>query len=142
MPMTNYQTNAYKETRVKTAGQGQIIVMLYDEAIKQIGYAVKLLDENSKELDKVNNAIMKARDIITELMVSLDMEQGGEFATRMFAVYQWFSEQLIQANLKKETQPLRQVKDMMSEIREAWNQIAGKTNVEGSDGRSGVNIAG
>ncbi len=141
MPMTNYQTNAYKETRVKTAGQGQIIVMLYDEAIKQIDYAVQLLDEKTRQLDKVNNAIQKSRDIITELMVSLNMEQGGDFASRMFSIYQWFNGELMEGNIRKDSAPLRRVRNMMSEIRGAWGEIAGKTNVEGGNQR-GVNIDG
>ncbi len=143
MPMTNYQTNAYKETKVKTASQGRIIVMLYDEAIKQLNIAVDLIEKKSKQLDQVNNAISKARDIVTELMVSLDMEQGGEFANQMFSLYQWFNERLMEGNLKKSSEPVLQVRDMMSEIREAWNQIAGKTSVERRDDQGGgVNIAG
>lgn len=142
MPMTNYQTNAYKETRVKTAGQGKIIVMLYDEVIKELNTAIDLIDAKSKQLDIVNNSILKARDIITELMVSLDMEQGGSFATQMFALYHWFNERLMEGNIRKERDPLVQVRDMMADIREAWNEIAGKTNVEGKNSQRGVNIAG
>ena len=140
--MSHYQTNAYKQTRVKTAGQGQIIVMLYDEAVKQIDIAISLLSEKTKKLDKVNNAILKARDIITELMVSLDMEQGGEFASQIFSVYQWFNEQLMEGNIKKESSHLIQVRDMMIDIREAWSKIAGKTSTESGHKERGVNIAG
>ena len=140
--MSHYQTNAYKQTRVKTAGQGQIIVMLYDEAVKQIDIAISLLSEKTKKLDKVNNAILKARDIITELMVSLDMEQGGEFASQIFSVYQWFNEQLMEGNIKKESSHLIQVRDMMIDIREAWSKIAGKTSTENGHKERGVNIAG
>ena len=140
--MSNYQTEAYKQTRVKTAGQGQMIVMLYDEAIKQIDRAIQFLSENSKQLDHVNNAILKARDIITELMVSLDMEQGGEFASQIFSVYQWFNEQLMEGNIKKDSTPLIQVRDMMIEIRDAWSKIIGKTNIQNPSKVGGLNIAG
>ena len=140
--MSHHQTNAYKQTRVKTAGQGQIIVMLYDEAVKQIDIAIQLLNEKTRQFDRVNNAILKARDIITELMVSLDMEQGGEFASQIFSVYQWFNEQLMEGNLKKASSPLVRVRDMMIDIRSAWNQIALKTNIEGQNSKRGVNIAG
>ncbi len=139
--MPHYQANAYKQTRVKTAGQGQIIVMLYDEALKQIDIAVELLRENTRELDKVNTAILKARDIITELMVSLDMERGGQFAAQMFSVYQWFNDQLMEGNLKKKSTPLITVRDMMSEIRTAWNEISRSTAIDNSDNVHGVNIA-
>jgi flagellar protein FliS len=85
MAYSNNSVHAYRETRVKTASQGRIIVMLYDEALRQIDEAVGLLDTGTKQLDRVNNSVVKAQDIITELMVSLDMEQGGDIARNLFA---------------------------------------------------------
>jgi flagellar protein FliS len=141
MAMTNYQAAAYKQVRVKTAGPGQIVVMLYDEAIRQLKLAIELLGSSSKELDRVNNSILKARDIVTELMVSLDMEQGGDFAQRMFSLYVWFNEQLLDANIRKDSGPLKVVLNYLSEIREAWAQIAGKVDVQPQE-RRGVSIRG
>ncbi|NCN05231.1 MAG: flagellar export chaperone FliS [Spirochaetales bacterium] len=141
MAMANYQTTAYKQTRVKTAGPGQLVVMLYDEAIRQLEIAADLLNSSTKQLDKVNNSILKARDIITELMVSLDMEQGGEFAQTMFSLYLWFNEQLLEANLRKRAEPIQIIAQQLSQIRDAWSEIAGKTTVAPQE-RAGVNIAG
>lgn len=141
MASTYSAINTYKETRVKTASQGQIIVMLYDEAIRQMDFAIELLNSGSIQLDKVNTAILKSRDIITELMVSLDMEQGGEFAKRMFSLYVWFNQQLLDANFKKEVAPIREVRTLMAELRSAWGQIAGTSTVEGR-GMTGLNVAG
>lgn len=141
MPVTNYQATAYKQTKVKTAGPGQLVVLLYDEAIRQLQIATELLQQNSKQLDQVNNAILKARDIITELMVSLDLEQGGDFAQSMFSLYMWFNDQLMEANLKKEAQPLHTIANHLNQIRDAWAQIVNTTTVV-PDERSGINIAG
>jgi flagellar protein FliS len=136
-----HSVNAYKETRVKTAGRGRIIVMLYDEAIKQLDTAVELLEQKTKQLDKVNNAITKAQDIIAELMVSLDFEHGGEIARNLFRLYLYFNDELMEANMKKEVEPIRGVRRYLAELRTAWkqieNQASGPTN-----GGQGVNIAG
>ena len=64
--------------------------MLYEEAIRQIDLAKGALEEDTKQLDRVNNAIGKAQDIITELMVSLDFEKGGEVAEKLFNLYMYF----------------------------------------------------
>ena len=61
--MANNPVNAYRQTRIKTASQGRIIVMLYEEAIRQIDIAKQALSENTKQLDRVNNSIGKAQDI-------------------------------------------------------------------------------
>ena len=140
--MANYahSVNAYKETRVKTAGRGRIIVMLYDEAIKQLDSAADLLDQQTKQLDKVNNAITKAQDIIAELMVSLDFEQGGDIARNLFRLYLYFNDELMQANLKKEVEPIRRVRKLLAELRAAWKQIESQSGPAG--GSQGVNVAG
>lgn len=132
---------AYRQTRVKTASQGRIIVMLYDEALRQIDSAVKLLDSGTKQLDAVNNAVVKAQDIVTELMVALDMEQGGEIAQNLFRLYMFFSDRLMEGNVKKEVGPLKEVRGLMANLREAWKQIE-NTTPGGPAASGGVNIAG
>jgi flagellar biosynthetic protein FliS len=77
---------AYRETRVKTASQGQLIVMLYDEAIKQADTAVALLGPESEAQGRKTSSastcasLGKVQDVITELMASLDFDAGGDIA--------------------------------------------------------------
>ena len=125
----SYQSNAlnsYRETSIKTASQGSLILMLYDEAIKQISAALELMvDEKIKpsNREKINNSIVKVQEIVTELMASLDLEKGGEIATNLLSIYSFFNQQLLEANIKKETKPLIDVKEMMEELRQAWQQV-------------------
>ncbi|HOJ99937.1 MAG TPA: flagellar export chaperone FliS [Termitinemataceae bacterium] len=142
--------SAYKETRVRTASPGKIVVMLYDEAIKQLDRGQELLHQyhsatkkDPSKIEHINKAIIKARDIITELMVSLDFEQGGEIARNLFSLYTWFNRELLEANLAKDEERVRAVRDMMNELRGAWQEIVSKAETEGL-GRSttGINIAG
>ena len=141
MQGNNLHAYAYKETKVKTSSQGQIIVMLYDAAIRNMDAAIKVLESGEKQLDVVNTSLTKTRDIVTELICSLDMEGGGAFAERMFSLYMWFNQQLLEANLNKDPKPVSVVRGMMVELREAWSQIIGRTNVEGR-AMTGVNLAG
>lgn len=141
MQTNSMQAYAYKEARVKTSSQGQIIVMLYDAAIRNIDHATEKLQQGSKSLDEIHNAFTKARDIITELACSLDMEAGGDFAEKMFSLYMWFNKQLMEADVSKSAAPAQVVRELLAELRGAWAQIAGKTSVEGR-AVSGVNVAG
>ena len=115
--------------------------MLYDEAIKQLDSAIVLLESDTKELDRVNNAILKAQDVITELMVSLDFEKGGEIAPKLFGLYRFFNDQLMEANIQKDASPLQTVRRFLDDLRDAWVQILGTTHVQGG-ATTGVNIAG
>lgn len=134
--------NAYKETKIRTASQGQLIVMIYDEAIKQIDIASSGLDDGTKQLDAVHNAIVKAQDLVTELTVSLDFERGGDIAKGLFSLYMFFREQLLVANVKKSSKILEGIRAMMAELRDAWAQICRTSAEIERPTPSGVNIAG
>jgi flagellar protein FliS len=122
--------------------------MLYDEAVKQLAKAIDLLDSNKEKVDpgkieQINKAVMKTEEIITELMVSLDFEQGGEISKNLFSLYTWFNRELVEANINKDTPRIMAVKDMLSELRNTWSSIAGKTPVEQPNREAvGLDIAG
>ena len=144
----NQALSAYRETRVRTASQGTLIVMLYDEAIKQIGEAIALVDENFKKepsrIEKCNGHIIKSQEIITELMASLNMEAGGEISKNLLSLYSYFNEQLLEANVEKTPDKMIIVRDLMEQLRAVWNQII-TTNAAPSEVTSapaGINIAG
>jgi flagellar secretion chaperone FliS len=141
MSLRANSVSAYKETSVRTASGGKMVLMLYDGAIRNIDAAIGYIESGTKQLDLVNSAVLKAQDIITELMVSLDFDKGGEIATKLFGLYRFFNDQLMEGNLNKDAEPLKSVRSMMSELRSAWAQIASTTNVEGRTS-NGVNIAG
>ena len=128
----------YKETQIMTASQGKLIVLMYEGAIKFIESAANSLD--AKKLDVVNNNLIKAQDIITELAISINFE-AGEMANNMYNLYMYFNKNLLEANIKKDKAMMLEVRDMLSSLLEAWKKIADKSG--DSPVRSGgVNIAG
>ncbi len=141
--------SAYRETRVRTASQGQLIVMLYDELVKQLDAALEILDSKTdfkkypNKIEPFNNAIIKAQEIITELMASLDFDQGGEIARNLFSLYNWFNRELLQANINRDFVRVRAVRELINQLRGAWQDIVSKTSAETlSRPSAGVNIAG
>ncbi len=144
--MTN-PINAYKETRVRTAGPGQIIVMLYSEAVKQCDNALSFLAQDYKKkpelIEKINIAMGRVQDIITELMASLDFESGGEIAKNLFSLYIFFNREIMEANIHKDAPRLAAVRGMLDELRGAWVETVAKAGPGASPASQvGVNIAG
>ncbi len=133
--------NAYKETHIKTASGGRLIIMIYDEAVRQLDYAIEALEGKPQKFDLASNAIIKTQDLITELMVSLDFEKGGEIAQNLFSLYMFFNRQLMDANVKKDVAMLKSVLGFVSDLRDAWHQAINKTSVKGQT-PGGINIAG
>lgn len=120
--------NAYKETNVKTASQGRLVVLLYEEAVRQLTLASSLFSEDSnlpvQNIERFGKSILKSQEIITELQVSLDMEKGGEIAKNLMALYIFFNRQLTDANIKKDKAIVDSILKMMSELCESWRQAA------------------
>lgn len=125
LPQTN-PYNQYKQTEINTANQGKLIVMLYDGAIKFMKIAQENMDV--KTYDIVNTNIIKAQDIITELLLSLNMKDGGEISSNLFNLYLYFKKRLLEANIKKSKEMIEEVVVHMSLLRESWNKISAKDN--------------
>jgi flagellar protein FliS len=140
--------SAYRQTRIKTASQGQLIIMLYDGGIGSLDHALELLrgkhefKKNPSKIEETGKAILKAQEIITELMVSLDFENGGEIAESLFALYTWFNKELLEAHVVMDEARIMGVRDSLIEIRKSWAEIASKTTPNRQDIGAGINIAG
>ena len=133
--------NMYRETSIKTASQGKLIVLLYDKAITSIDKAVKLLDSGDKQLDLVNNSIIRAQEIITELSASLDFDRGKDIASNLFSLYIYFNQQLMTANIEKDSSHIKPVLTMLQELRSAWKEIE-NTKDQSSANSVGIDVAG
>lgn len=143
----NQALSAYRETRVRTASQGTLVVMLYDEAIKQLGAAISLFEgdtiRNPSCIESMSNHILKSQEIITELMASLDMAAGGEIAKNLLSLYTYFNQQLVEGNIEKKPGKLVFVRNMMDQLRSAWVEIVNTTAAGGAQPiPTGINIAG
>ena len=143
----NQAYNAYKTTNVKTASQGRLVVLLYEEAVRQLSLASSLYSADKKlpvnNIEKFGNAILKAQEIITELQVSLDMEKGGEIASNLMSLYIFFNKQLTEANIKKDKDVLDSILKMMKDLCESWTQAAASSaNAPAAPVQQTLNIEG
>ncbi|MDW7651578.1 MAG: flagellar export chaperone FliS [Bacillota bacterium] len=120
MHVNPYQT--YRQTQVETVSPQQLVIMLYNGAIKFLKLAQSGLEENNIEKSHTNN--IKAQDIIFELMSALDFSQG-DVAGSLFQLYDYMRRRLVEANLKKEKESLTEVEAMLTELRDTWMQALG-----------------
>lgn len=112
----------YKSNQISTANPKELILMLYDGAIRFLEVAAAGADDY-KKYDEVNANILKGQDIITELMLSLDMEKGGEIASNLFNLYAFMKKELLEANIEKSATKVKNVIKLLSELRDAWKQV-------------------
>ena len=116
---------SYRQVATKTATPGQLVLMLFDGALRFLDKALVGFDLDDP-LDSnlaINNNILKAQEILRELNMSLNMEKGGEFATTMRRLYNYYDLQLSQSNLQKDPAGVELVIRLLSVIRGAWAEM-------------------
>ncbi|QTL96925.1 flagellar export chaperone FliS [Iocasia frigidifontis] len=138
MSVNPYQK--YKNAQYETASPEQLLLMLYNGAIKFAGQARTALEE--KNIEVANNKLKKTQDVINELMVSLDLDQGGEIASNLYSLYEYMNRRLIQANIRKDPKIVDEVVGLLSEIKESWEEVITKMRQGTIQSAGGLNIEG
>ena len=107
---------SYKENSVTTACPEELVVLMYRGLEKYIKQGQIYIKEGNFE--KTNEVLLKAQDIVCELMFSLDMDV--EMSGQLYALYDFLLNCLIEGNIKKEISILQQALGIVSGLREAW----------------------
>lgn len=115
----------YRKNAVNGASPVQLVVMLYDGALRfmEAGRAAML----KGDLPNQNQNLQRAQRIVMELMATLNMDQGGEISQNLMALYTFVLEQLVEANVKDSTDPIDHAMKTMSGLRESWVEIERQT---------------
>jgi flagellar protein FliS len=112
--------NTYFETQTNTAGPGELVVMLYKGAARFLVSAIAAVEAN--DVQTASNKFLQAQAIISELADTLDMKQGGELAINLGRIYEYMNYRLIDANMRKDAKPAREVEGLLRELLPAWEQ--------------------
>jgi flagellar protein FliS len=114
--------NKYVSDSVTTMSPGQMIVALYDRMLLDLERATAAIAEN--DVYGSHSALVHAQEIVDELLVSLDVTQwsGGE---SLAALYRHIKDELVAANVNKDTERVRACKELLIPLRDAWREAAG-----------------
>lgn len=119
--------NVYKNNSVNYASKEQLLLMLLDGAVKFSKMARQgILD---KDIMKVHANIVKTEDIFIELMATLDLNLGGEWAKNVYNIYQFIVDNLAKANMKKDIKILDETIVLIEDIRNTWNEAYKRSKI-------------
>lgn len=116
----SYGLGAYKKTSVETASKEQILLMLYQAAIKNCKKAIEAIEQ--KNVSKKGEYIGKMQDIIVELSNSLDFEVGGDVAKELASLYDYILYSSTQANIKIEKSHLEGCLKVLNTLYDGWTE--------------------
>ena len=123
---------AYQQNGVNTATPERLVLMLYDGAVSFLLKAERAMEEGLVE--EVNRYLLRAQDIVSELTCCLDFKCGEEVAENLYRIYEYVNHRLVQANIRKDPEMTEEVRRLLSELRDAWEEAVIKAR-DGNGGR-------
>ena len=109
----------YNNNKIMTASPAELTLMLYEGAIKFCNVAQAAIEEN--DVQKAHTNIIKAQRIIDYLRQTLDMKYA--VAQDFENIYSYLGTRLIQANMKKDPEILKEVNEHLHSVRDTWKQV-------------------
>lgn len=116
-----HASNVYHRTAIETADPLQLIILCYDAAINDLKNAEVFHEK--KQMDDAYRSIRHAQDIITELLVGLDYERGGDIARNLNRLYNFILRQLIGINSRRDTAIYGHLVKILSELKDGWEAM-------------------
>ena len=120
----NVLSSVYQQVEVSTCNKLQLVVMLYDGAIRFLGEARTAILTKNVRAKAV--ALDRALAIIGELQSTLRLEDGGDVAASLNSLYNYMNESLLLASAKMDPVPVDHVIGLLKTLNSAWTEIAQK----------------
>ena len=118
--MNKMQRDNYLKQTMQTVPPAQLLIMLYDGAIRFTKLAIESIEQ--KKMVEAHLNIVKVQDIVQEFIITLDRK--APVAEGLLKLYDYFFYLLVQANIKKDTKNLQEVLGYLTELKETWVQAA------------------
>jgi flagellar protein FliS len=129
----------YRVNQIQMASKEQLLIITYDIGIKSCVAAEKAIAAGDAE--QINTNLQRVQSVVRELMVTLNLEQGGEVAASLMRLYDFMYYQLVDANVKHDAEMVRTVRSMMEELKATWVEAIAKLKVEAAKGKKPTAIA-
>lgn len=112
----------YQNSSIMTASKEELTLMLYNGAIKFCNQAIEGIE--NKDMQKAHTCNIKAQNIISELQVTLD--KRFVYATQINDLYDFIKRLLIEGNMEKDSEKIKQALGLIRKFRDLWIEIMNK----------------
>lgn len=118
--------NPYLKNQIETSTPEQILILLYDGAIKNLMQSKIFIEK--KDIENSHNCLIKAQKIIQELQNSLNKDINTELYENLSGLYSYYIKRLIEANIKKDINPIDEVIEHLKGLRDTWKKAILENN--------------
>lgn len=120
---------AYQAQSILTASPGQLVLMLYDGSLRFLNLAREAFSQKEdcpRRIENINTALVRAQNIIIELRATLNLSEGGDYAANLDRLYEYYLRRLIEANIRKQVEPVIEVYQLIQQLRDGWAEMLRK----------------
>ncbi|WP_128103742.1 flagellar export chaperone FliS [Paenibacillus sp. DCT19] len=110
----------YRQSSVQTSNPAQLVIMLYDGAIRFAKTAITAMQQ--QDIEKANLNLGKAQTIVSELMSTLN--QSYDISKNLYSLYEYTNYLLVEANIHRDESKAEEAVGYLSELRETWIQAS------------------
>jgi flagellar protein FliS len=121
--------SAYQQSQVRTSSRGDLLIALYDGAIRY-AYAARQAIENNNPAAK-GHAVSGVMNILQELAGTLHHAESPELCQNLKQLYTYFMNQLQVAGMKMQTAPIDEVIGHLSGLRSTWAEAVARSRQQG-----------
>jgi len=130
------QSKRYLETQVKTATREQLLILLFDGALRFCSLAKDAMAQN--DVEAMSNHLIRAQRIVVELMSSLDRRVGDAVYSNLIQLYKFTYLRLVNANVERDAAAIDEATGILEHLKETWQQAIEKML---SDGKKRIDLA-
>jgi flagellar protein FliS len=120
--MSYAATARYQQNDVNSMSPARRVVFLYGQVVASLRQAARKLEEG--EIEQRSKLLTRAREILAELLCTLDFEVGGEIAPNLASLYVWMMDETIEVDRTRDVRRLERLTQMVAELHGAWEQAA------------------
>jgi len=118
----------YRKTEVLSAPPGRLVVITFDGILTamtraRVGIAMSNHDVTIESMDK-------ARNLLCQLLVTLDRDRGGDVAARLFSLYVFVLNELLEITVHPNLVRLDRNISIIRELRDAFELIASQPKAQ------------
>jgi len=126
--MSNNPMNQYRLNQIMTATPQQLVLMLYDRALRDLRQAKEAIE--AKDPIAAGRLLVHLEEILDELLVGLDLDAGGDIALNLGRLYDYCIIRCREANVTKDLTIVDELHQLFSDFRQTWAEAMIKAKQE------------
>jgi len=124
------QSSSYREMEIHSASPARLVVIVFEQLVVNLERARIAMDRNDVELRFTS--LRRARGLVSELLCTLDFEQGGALATQLADLYQFMLYELVDVGTRGDVATMRKLVNIATALRDGFTGAAQSVWAEAS----------